>query len=74
MKRIGILTYYYKSKNLGGILQAYALPMFLLSKQYTVQQICFDYNFTDKNSRNKSMKISDVFRRMANRKVTDFLL
>ena len=51
MKKIGILTHYYNSKNIGGLLQAYALTDFLNRLSYPTQQICFDYNFFDKKSR-----------------------
>lgn len=39
--KIGILTYYYKSHNCGGLLQAYALVRFLSEYGYDVEQICF---------------------------------
>jgi len=47
MKKIGILTYYYQSKNIGGLLQAYALCTFLRSTGKEAEQIVF--NFYDKN-------------------------
>ena len=43
MKKIGILTLYYKNYNFGGQLQAYALQRFLSKGQYNVEQIQFDY-------------------------------
>lgn len=43
MKKIGILTIYYKNYNFGGQLQAYALQKFLSEKQCKVEQIQFDY-------------------------------
>ncbi len=44
MIRIGILTFYYKNYNYGGILQAYALEHFLNSCFHDVkaEQICYD--------------------------------
>lgn len=47
MKKIGILTYYYQSKNIGGLLQAYALCAFLRNAGKEAEQIVF--NFYDKN-------------------------
>lgn len=37
---IGILTYYYRTHNYGGILQAYALTKFLQNEGFSVEQIC----------------------------------
>lgn len=51
MNKIGILTHYYNNKNIGALLQAYALTNFLNRISYPTQQICFDYIFFDKNSR-----------------------
>ncbi len=34
MKKIGILTHYYQSKNIGGLLQSYALPYILKKYSY----------------------------------------
>lgn len=42
MKKIGIITHYYKSKNYGGVLQSYALVKVLESLGYKSEQICFD--------------------------------
>ena len=42
MKKIGILTHYYQSKNIGGLLQAYALPCILNKYSYNTEQISFD--------------------------------
>lgn len=41
--KIGILTFYYNNKNYGGLLQAYALQYFLMSKGYECEQICWDF-------------------------------
>ncbi len=41
MKKIGIITHYYKSKNYGGNLQAYALCQVLSKNGYDAEQISF---------------------------------
>jgi len=41
VKKIGIITHYYKSKNYGGNLQAYALCKILQNQGYSAEQICF---------------------------------
>ena len=41
MKKIGIVTQYYKSTNYGGNLQAYALCEALLKQGYDVEQISY---------------------------------
>lgn len=43
MKKIGIITHYYRSINYGGNLQAYALCEILLKKKYEAEQICFPF-------------------------------
>jgi len=43
MKRIGILTHYYQSKNIGGLLQAYALCAFLRKHETAAEQIAFRF-------------------------------
>ena len=40
--KVGIVTHYYKSKNYGGNLQAYALTSYLSSCGYEAEQICYD--------------------------------
>ena len=45
MKKIGILTYYYKSKNIGGLLQAYALGAFLRGQGKSAEQIAFNFYY-----------------------------
>lgn len=57
MKKIGILTYYYKSKNIGGLLQSYALPSILNKNGFKAEQICFDYNFFDKKAKEIHLKL-----------------
>ena len=46
MKKIGIISFYFKNYNYGGILQAYALEHFLNHKLKDVhaEQICYDRN------------------------------
>ena len=46
-RKIGILTHYYKSRNIGGLLQAYALPQFLNNCGYKAEQITFDFKKPD---------------------------
>lgn len=41
-KKVGIITHYYESTNYGGVLQAYALCMFLRQKGIFAEQIQFD--------------------------------
>lgn len=42
MKKIGIITHYYNSKNYGGVLQAYALCQFLREQGYNAEQVQYD--------------------------------
>ncbi len=49
MKKIGIVTLYYRSLNCGGNLQAYALVEFLRKMGYDAEQISFEYNKNVKN-------------------------
>ena len=42
MKKIGIITHYYGSKNYGGLLQAYALCRVLNDSGYEAEQISYD--------------------------------
>lgn len=41
-KKVGIITHYYRSTNYGGVLQAYALCMFLRQRGISAEQIQFD--------------------------------
>ena len=41
MSKTGILTYYYKTHNYGGMLQSYALPYFLKKNGINAEQICY---------------------------------
>lgn len=42
MKRIGVITHYYNSRNYGGVLQAYALVQVLSRMGFCAEQICWD--------------------------------
>lgn len=42
--KVGIITYYYKSKNMGGLLQAFALQRALEGLKINAEQICYDYS------------------------------
>ncbi len=55
MKKIGILTHYYKTKNYGGSLQAYALCKTLNNNGYSAEQICYEFN-EKKSVYQKSLK------------------
>ncbi len=57
MKKIGILTHYYESCNIGGLLQAYALPALLNRHHFLAEQISFDFNFYDKVAVRKRLTI-----------------
>ena len=49
MKKIGIVTHYYKSTNYGANLQAYALCWFLNREGYHAEQIAYKYKPTKKD-------------------------
>lgn len=52
MKKIGILTHYYHSKNIGGLLQSYAIPVLLKTEgRLDVKQITFKFKVYDKHAR-----------------------
>jgi len=88
MKKIGILTHYYKSDNIGGLLQAYALPYILNKYSYKSEQISFDFNvyrtynrekynelFVNKNSKITLKKIIKYpFRKVKNFIVKNLVL
>lgn len=50
MSKTGILTHYYKSKNIGGLLQAYALCAFLRAQGVAAEQLVFDLNTYDETA------------------------
>lgn len=45
MKKIGIITHYYQSRNYGGNLQAYALALYLNQNGYHAEQISYQGNY-----------------------------
>lgn len=57
MKKTGILTYYYETHNYGGMLQSYALPLFLKKNNILAEQICYvrtdEWEFTKEISSDK---------------------
>lgn len=55
MKKIAILTHYYQSKNIGGLLQAYALPAVLTKLGYLAEQLSFDYTFCTDSVKKKHL-------------------
>lgn len=48
MKKVGIITHYYKSMNYGALLQAYALQKVISQMDYEVEQICYDMTVAEK--------------------------
>lgn len=59
MKKIGILTLFYRNYNFGGQLQAYALVKYLSKMRYEVEQIQFDYQ------PHSTGKLYDIKRKLA---------
>ena len=57
MKKIGILTHYYKAKNIGGLLQAYALVALLREQGFNAEQIAFDFNLYNAETRKVYLRI-----------------
>jgi len=57
MRNVAILTHYYNSKNLGGLLQAFALTNFLNRQNYTARQISFDQQKYDFQARQLNKQI-----------------
>ena len=53
MKKVGIITLYYKSCNYGGLLQAYALEKYLISHGVDAKQICYDTKASSKNGKHQ---------------------
>lgn len=57
IKRVGIVTHYYKSNNYGGNLQAFALAHFINSlKGFKAEQICFSFIKGEEPLNNKKKK------------------
>lgn len=59
-KKIGILTHYYQSKNLGGLLQTYALPAVLTKLGYLAEQLSFDYTFCTDSVKKAGFDVVEV--------------
>lgn len=49
--KVGIISLYYSSRNLGGLLQSYAMVSFLSSNGFEAEQICYDLSVTNSESR-----------------------
>lgn len=62
MKKVGIITHYYKSLNYGGNLQAFALCKCLQRNGYEAEQISFESKFTNKQYSKKRDLVSFVKR------------
>lgn len=62
MVRVGILTYFWKSTNYGGILQSYALCKTIndMDDNISAEQICYDYD----SSITKQFNIKEVIKRI----------
>lgn len=56
-KKIGIITHYYKSHNIGGLLQAYALCRKLSERGFKTEQICYKPEIVTKESHFQVLKI-----------------
>lgn len=71
LKKVAIITYYYKSINYGGNLQAYALCKKLNDMGGNAEQICFDAqasNSFSKRIKNVLRRVGNLFRRKQNTK------
>ena len=71
LKKVAIITYYYKSINYGGNLQAYALCKKLNDMGGNAEQICFDAqasNSFSKRIKNVLRRVVNLFRREQNTK------
>lgn len=66
MKKIAIITYYYKSLNYGGNLQAYALCKALNGIGGNVEQLCFDAQKTSMKSKPILHQIRHILRKTKN--------
>lgn len=42
MKKVGIISFYYKNRNIGGLLQAYAVQKLIAEYGLEAEQICYD--------------------------------
>lgn len=64
MKKIGILTLFYKSINYGGVLQAYALCKILNKNGYDAEQIQYKHSFVSEDK-----GLADKFKRLGIKKI-----
>lgn len=65
MKKIGIITHYYKSVNYGGNLQAYALCRYLQNMGYQAEQICYDTCLDPKKSVIERLKSNHIQKKLS---------
>lgn len=68
MKKIGILTHYCHSKNIGGLLQAYALPAILKHLGFSAKQLSFNYDLFTKEAKQTLWKLK--FERITIKKIS----
>lgn len=57
MKKVGIITHYYGSHNIGGLLQSYALCLALNQLGVDAEQICYQPNLPTRESRMLAKKM-----------------
>lgn len=65
-KRIGIITHYYKTRNYGGALQAYALCAYLNDRGYQAEQIAFSAQQEKEGSRGVLPAVKKQVKRFLN--------
>ncbi len=62
MKKIGIVSLYYKNRNYGGLLQAYALTKFISKTGYDVEQLCWEFFAPKFVAEKRIFKLKKIFR------------
>ena len=82
MKNIGIVTYYYRSNNYGGNLQAYALATYINKfSELHAEQICFDFSDFEKkdgwnapknNTTVRNIRVGHIFKTLLKKTVYSF--
>lgn len=65
MKKIGIITLYYKSRNYGGNLQAYALCRCLRDMGFQAEQICYNAVLDPKKSLTQRLKPNYIRKKLS---------
>lgn len=60
MKKIGVITHYFGSKNYGGLLQAYALCKFLNERGCYAEQISYDSSYKKSNKSLRLLSINEI--------------